>query len=1028
MSRAVRRSSHLALLTGLAVALSVAVAPAAPAASSSPVRAGSVPLSSAMADAAAALPAEAPFGAFVHFDGGDAQTRAAVLADHGLEVTSDFASVDVSYAVGTLGALLGLRAQPGVTYLEADRELEYFGDTATWATGARVARTEVGSGPYSVGGQVLDGTGVGVAVVDSGIDGTHPDLAARVGKSYKVVCSTPFLISTRTGLCFGPTAFVETPMSDNTGGHGTHVAGIAVGDGTASNGTYEGVAPGATLFSYGVGEAISILYNAEAFNHIIENHGLLKPTIRVVNNSYGDRAGTPYDPASVFSKLTRELVAKGVSVVFAAGNGDANGDGGTGADDRLSSMAKDPTPGVITAANYDDGGRASRNGTLNSSSSRGHATRPETYPDLSAPGTSITSTCNAALPVCRLEFVPTLGWAPYYATIGGTSMASPHVAGATALLYQAQPDLTPAQVEDVLLDTAHPFGFGATYVDDPQNAGSKTSYDKGAGLLDVPAALDALGVDADGRTAAAEPSVAITAPGEGADNDGTTALEVSGSAYDGVPAPVTPEERVLADGDGGDLPAPAPGAADLASLSVLEHDDGIDVTIGLRDLEDAGLTSTTLRLYQNLGGAARVTSVVVTGTSATAAAYNATTNNVLAKDIVRNVGESSVTLTLPFTHTGGGQDTSLGNPGPGSLATNVRVLSFVGSAVDQLPGGVGQAGTLQPEFGAPYEVLRPGSVEPPTATVTVAVDDGEEQPAVLSGSSPHYGFTSSVPTAALSDGPHVLQARLYLDGVLASTDTTTFTVTRPQIVTSSVGIVAPADGATVHRGVVDVTGSSATDAPDDTERSVRVTVTGSESTQVVQAIGTSSWTAPVDFGALPAGTYQLTAELVLDGVVAATDRRSVVVPEPAVLVSCAPQALKFWQDEYSGSHKAVFTATERDALAAKAAELSDGYFGNGGGVVTALYVKGKISGELAAARQFAVLLLDLAGGQLSADYSRQIGLSGSEQLDPGTYDTARLGATVGSASAWVRAQLPSGDLAGAESVAGSIARGRGLVC
>jgi hypothetical protein len=151
-----------------------------------------------------------------------------------------------------------------------------------------------------------------------------------------------------------------------------------------------------------------------------------------------------------------------------------------------------------------------------------------------------------------------------------------------------------------------------------------------------------------------------------------------------------------------------------------------------------------------------------------------------------------------------------------------------------------------------------------------------------------------------------------------------------------------------------------------------------------------------------------------------------VVPVPTVLVSCAPQALKFWQDQYGGK-KATFTQAELDALAAKGADLSKGYF-NSNGIVAALYTSGKGTAQLAAAKQYAALLLDLAGGQLSATYSRSVGLSGKEGLSTSTYDTSKVGSTVSAAADWVRAQLPSGDLAGAEATAGSIARNRGLSC
>ncbi|MGH2779334.1 MAG: S8 family serine peptidase, partial [Actinomycetota bacterium] len=192
-------------------------------------------------------------------------------------------------------------------------------------------------------------------------------------------------------------------------------------------------------------------------------------------------------PESIFVKLPNALVASGVSMVFAAGN-----DGGDGSADMLSSMAKNPTPGVITAASYNDDNSGTRDGQLSDFSSRGEQGVPVNYPDLSAPGDTITAACLTVQPVCATGL--DTGAAPFYSTISGTSMACPHIAGAVALLYQARPNLTPAQIEDVIQDTAHKFTAGGGYESDPQNAGGTTSFDKGAGLLDTAAALDSLGV------------------------------------------------------------------------------------------------------------------------------------------------------------------------------------------------------------------------------------------------------------------------------------------------------------------------------------------------------------------------------------------------------------------------------------------------------------------------------------------------------------------------------------------------------
>lgn len=74
--------------------------------------------------------------------------------------------------------------------------------------------------------------------------------------------------------------------------------------------------------------------------------------------------------------------------------------------------------------------------------------------------------------------------------MSGTSMSAPHVAGIVAQVLQANPRLQPANVEDILEETAYPFGYGADYEPDPSNAGTSTSFDKGHGLIDAARAVD----------------------------------------------------------------------------------------------------------------------------------------------------------------------------------------------------------------------------------------------------------------------------------------------------------------------------------------------------------------------------------------------------------------------------------------------------------------------------------------------------------------------------------------------------------
>jgi len=127
-------------------------------------------------------------------------------------------------------------------------------------------------------------------------------------------------------------------------------------------------------------------------------------------------------------------------------------------------------------------------------SSRADAARNQTWPDISAPGENIQSSCRAYLPICSSGLAPNNGPAATdiatFNTISGTSMAAPHIAGIIAQLFQANPNATPAQVEAAMKSTAYKYTNG-----DPYSAvGAFTSSrDKGTGLVDVVAAARALG-------------------------------------------------------------------------------------------------------------------------------------------------------------------------------------------------------------------------------------------------------------------------------------------------------------------------------------------------------------------------------------------------------------------------------------------------------------------------------------------------------------------------------------------------------
>ena len=407
------------------------------------------------------------------------------VARTGMTETMSFDQIGVVVARGTRSQIAAARTQPGVTYLEGNQPIEFSQYTSHQATrGAEAMQTLTGAD-----GTALTGTGVSVAVIDSGVDPTHPFLTEDDG--------TSAVVSNQKTVCDPFEAFCQVVQVPNTvdtdtlsvGGHGTHVAGIVAGRPTelSDGSTIHGAAPGAKLVSLSTGAGLVIIGADAALNWVLENHeapcgegvpAAECPPIKVTNNSYGPSGGGEFDPQSATVKLQRALAAEGVATVWAAGN-----DGGDGSESLTNPPGQDPTGGILSVASYNDLETGTRDGEVSEFSSRGQAGDPSTYPDISAPGDTITSSCRIYLPICSTGLDPVDGGD--YNTISGTSMAAPHVAGIVAQLFQDSPNATPAQVEDALTQTAHPYAFGAPYV-------GGTSYDKGHGLVDVVAAAGAL--------------------------------------------------------------------------------------------------------------------------------------------------------------------------------------------------------------------------------------------------------------------------------------------------------------------------------------------------------------------------------------------------------------------------------------------------------------------------------------------------------------------------------------------------------
>ncbi|TKJ22827.1 S8 family serine peptidase [Blastococcus sp. CCUG 61487] len=426
--------------------------------------------------------------------GTDAAAARAAVAATGMRTVTEFERIGVVVASGTADQIEAARTQPGVTYLEGNTPIEFAQETSNTATrGAEAVATLTGAN-----GEALDGSGVSVAVIDSGIDPNHPyfrnpDGSSAVVANLKSVCLVE--VTTTTDCVVPVPAFVDTDTL-SVGGHGTHVSGIVGGRPTtlSDGGSFQGAAPGASLVSISTGAVLLIVGADSALNWVLENHEApcgegvpadVCPPIKVTNNSYGPSGGGEFDPNSATVKLQRALAAEGVVTVWAAGN-----DGGDGSTSLTNPPGQDPTGGILSVASYFDQDTGTRDGVVSEYSSRGAQGDPSTWPDLSAPGENITSACRPYLPICAtgLDFRngPGLLDLGTFNTISGTSMAAPHVAGIVAQLFQADPTATPAEIEAALKSTTHKYTDGAPYT---TAGGYSTSYDKGTGLVDVVAAV-----------------------------------------------------------------------------------------------------------------------------------------------------------------------------------------------------------------------------------------------------------------------------------------------------------------------------------------------------------------------------------------------------------------------------------------------------------------------------------------------------------------------------------------------------------
>ncbi|MCW3494151.1 S8 family serine peptidase [Microbacterium sp. SSM24] len=272
------------------------------------------------------------------------------------------------------------------------------------------------------------GEGVTVAVLDTGYDDTHPDLQGRVLASSK---------------SFVPDEEVDVDAN----GHGTHVASTIAGTGAASGGTHRGVADGAQLL---VGKVLGADGSGQD-SWIIEAMEWAGQNAPIVSMSLGSMEAS--DGKDLMAESLNAIAEEtGALFVVAAGN--------NGAPETIG--APGSAVEAFTVGSVDD-----PSGELSYFTSQGPLSRSGALkPDVTGPGMDVTAARSSDS-----------GGEGAYVSMSGTSMATPHVAGAAAILLGANPDYTTDQLKAALASTATDVGY--------------TAYQGGTGVIDVDAALEA---------------------------------------------------------------------------------------------------------------------------------------------------------------------------------------------------------------------------------------------------------------------------------------------------------------------------------------------------------------------------------------------------------------------------------------------------------------------------------------------------------------------------------------------------------
>ncbi len=321
-------------------------------------------------------------------------------------------SIDKSKAGAFLAGATGARSASAVEKIWLNGKRELLLDKSVPQIGAPEA--------WKAG---FTGKGVSVAVLDTGIDATHPDLASQVA---------------------GAKNFT-TESADDVVGHGTHVASTIAGTGAASGGKYKGVAPDAKLYDGKVCEEGGC-YEADLLAGM--EWAAKEVKAKVVNFSIGGEDGAEIDPLEeAVNRLTAET---GALFVIAAGNTPGAGTVGSpgSADAALTVGAVDKQDAL---AWFSSTGPRVGDGAVK--------------PDVTAPGVEIVAARSK-----DASIGDPVG--DKYLNLSGTSMATPHTVGAVAILAQEHPSWKAGELKSAIMGSAKP-------------AADQTTFQQGAGRIDV---------------------------------------------------------------------------------------------------------------------------------------------------------------------------------------------------------------------------------------------------------------------------------------------------------------------------------------------------------------------------------------------------------------------------------------------------------------------------------------------------------------------------------------------------------------